>query len=176
MKSDRKFELVLYPDSTSYDTSDVLLRAIRYWDYWAYITHDKDIDDDGLLKKSHIHFIGRNKEDVITPAGVMYHLGIPENAIQQIRYWKSAVQYLIHKNAPDKVQYGIEDITSNFDVSMYFKDAKDETEEAQRIINFIYQTESTDIKTLVDFALNNNLWATFRRGYSIYKELMKGDV
>lgn len=69
MKSDRKFEIKLYPDATNYDCSQVLLKAMKYWDYWAYITHDKDKDEDGLILKPHIHFIGRNKEDVITPKG-----------------------------------------------------------------------------------------------------------
>lgn len=175
MKSDRKFELKLYPDAKNYDCSEILIKAIKYWDYWAYITHDKDKDDDGMIIKPHIHFIGRNKEDVITPKGVCYHLGIPESALQQIHYWKSAVQYLIHKNAPDKYQYGIEEVTSNFDISTYFKDAKDETEEAQRLITFIYNTEDKSLKNLVDYALNNNLWSSFRRGYSIYMALLRGE-
>lgn len=174
MKSDRKFELMLYPDSTSYNCDEVIVKAIKYWDYWAYILHDRDIKD-GKLIGPHIHFIGRNREDVITPQGVCYHLGIPAEHLQQIRYWKSAVQYLIHKNAPEKTQYGIEEVTSNFDISTYFKDAKDETEEAQRLISFIYQTEDRSLKNLVDYALNNNLWSTFRRGYSIYIALLRGE-
>ena len=55
----RSFLGVLYPDSESYDCSAVLERLSCLFDEWAYIVHDSDSDENGELKKAHIHWIGR---------------------------------------------------------------------------------------------------------------------
>ena len=69
MKQDRKWELVLYPDSDSYDVSSVLADLAGVFDQWAYILHDSDVDADGNLKKPHYHFYGKSS-DKITASGI----------------------------------------------------------------------------------------------------------
>ena len=77
MRSDRKFELVLYPDSTSYDCQTVLSKACAYFNEWAYILHDKDLDENGQPKKPHFHFYGKSSGSPLTPQGVASRLGVP---------------------------------------------------------------------------------------------------
>ena len=55
----RSFLGVLYPDSESYDCSAVLERLSCLFEEWAYILHDSDSDENGELKKAHIHWVGR---------------------------------------------------------------------------------------------------------------------
>ena len=58
-KQSRSFLGVLYPDSTSYVFDDVLVRLKDTFPELAYITHDRDVDDNGELKKPHVHWCGK---------------------------------------------------------------------------------------------------------------------
>ena len=59
MRSDYKWELKLYPDSSSYDCNAVLDCAQDYFKEWAYIIHDHDVKEDGTPDKPHVHFMGQ---------------------------------------------------------------------------------------------------------------------
>lgn len=50
---DRKYQGVLYPDSESYCCDDVLNILKSTFPEFAYILHDKDVDENGELKKPH---------------------------------------------------------------------------------------------------------------------------
>lgn len=54
-KQSRTFLGVLYPDSEGYDCEKVLLRLQDTFEELSYITHDMDVDENGELKKPHIH-------------------------------------------------------------------------------------------------------------------------
>lgn len=111
-KKFRSFAGTLYPDSESYDC-DHLLSVIRskFID-WAYILHDKDTDENGVLKKPHIHWVGRATPRSLSV--VANFLGLPENNIEIVRNFDNTVCYLIHLNDIDKYQYSPDDVVSNF--------------------------------------------------------------
>ena len=91
LRRDRKFELVLYPDSDSYDCDAVITLAQSYFSDWAYCLHYADTTDDGELKKAHIHFVGK-LSDVKSPEVVCKDLGLPLNAISNIKIMEYIVQ------------------------------------------------------------------------------------
>lgn len=171
MKQDRKFELILYPDATNYDYNTVILSAQKFFDYWAFVVHDMDRDENGDPIKPHVHFIGK-KETIITPKGVCYQLQVPEQNLANIKYWKSAVRYLIHHDQPDKYQYLLESVSSNFDLSVYFKEALDEADQANQIFKKIASDPTLTEFKLIEWVLDNQLWATYRRGYSVWHNLL----
>ena len=78
LRRDRKFELVLYPDSDSYDCDTVIQLSQSYFADWAYCLHYADTTDDGKLKKAHIHFVGK-LSDMRSPDVVCKDLGLPIN-------------------------------------------------------------------------------------------------
>jgi hypothetical protein len=82
---------------------------------YAYILHDKDIDDKGKLKKPHYHvYLWFNSATDISQVATWF--GIPENMIKKIKGRKKDVlKYLSHKNAPTKYQYDETEITTNID-------------------------------------------------------------
>lgn len=86
--------------------------AIR--DY-AYILHDKDVDEQGKQKEPHYHIAIRFKDTVNTKY-VAQWFGIQENYVGRIKgRWTDVLKYLIHGNASEKYQYSAEEVTSNFD-------------------------------------------------------------
>lgn len=169
MKQDRKFELVLYPDSNSYDCMEVIEKAKKFFSLWAFILHDKDIDDDGVIKKAHYHFIGK-RESVITPKGVCYNLGIEETSLAQIRKWSSAVRYLVHADHGKKYQYEHSEVYSNFNFEEFFNESG-ETDEVGKILDFVFRNPRCSYRQLSKYVLDNNLWASYRRSYTIIKDI-----
>ena len=57
-KQARKFSGTFYVDSETYSADDVIQTIQEYFDEWAWIVHDKDVDENGELKKPHVHWIG----------------------------------------------------------------------------------------------------------------------
>ena len=58
-KQGRNFLGVLYPDSESYDCQKVLSRIEDTFVDFAYIVHDLDVNENGEVKKAHIHWCGK---------------------------------------------------------------------------------------------------------------------
>lgn len=102
----RCFNLVLYPENWQhFDTHDFILQ-----DYdSACILHDKDVDEEGNIKKPHWHIVIRCKNAVWNTA-LAKELGIEDNYIQKCRSLKSSLKYLIHYDNPDKYQYSIHSV------------------------------------------------------------------
>ena len=114
---------------------------------YAYILHDKDIDDKGKLKKPHYHvYLWFNSATDISQVATWF--GIPENMIKKIKGRKKDVlKYLSHKNAPTKYQYDETEITTNIDLTKYTNDENDYSRLSDfnnysyaEHINYLYET------------------------------------
>lgn len=110
-KKFRSFAGTLYPDSESYDCETLLLTIRSKFIDWAYILHDKDTDENGVLKKPHIHWVGRATPRCLSV--VSNFLGLPENDIEVVKNFDNMVMYLIHLNDIDKFQYSPDDVETN---------------------------------------------------------------
>lgn len=110
-KKFRSFAGTLYPDSESYDCEQLLSVIRSKFIDWAYILHDKDTDDNGELKKPHIHWVGRATPRTLSV--VSNFLGLPENDIEVVKNFDNMVMYLIHLNDIDKFQYSPDDVETN---------------------------------------------------------------
>lgn len=107
----RVFSGVIYPDSESYNPIEVLETLKSKFKEWAYCLHDSDVNDEGELKKPHIHWVGRG--DPRTLSAVAKFLGLKENEVELGKNFKALIQYLIHLNNPEKAQYSIENVVTN---------------------------------------------------------------
>lgn len=112
VKKFRSFAGTLYPDSESYDCEHLLSVIRSKFIDWAYILHDKDTDENGVLKKPHFHWVGRATPRCLSV--VASFLGLPENNIEVVKNFDNVVCYLIHLNDIDKYQYSPDDVESNF--------------------------------------------------------------
>lgn len=110
-KKFRSFAGTLYPDSESYDCETLLSTIRSKFIDWAYILHDKDLNENGELKKSHIHWVGRATPRCLSV--VSNFLGLPENDIEVVKNFDNMVMYLIHLNDIDKFQYSPDDVETN---------------------------------------------------------------
>ena len=94
---------------------------------YAYIIHDKDtytLEDEsknqqhkaGTLKSPHIHLLlkFRCPQQI---GNVAKWFNSPPNNVQKVKSEAAATAYLIHANAPEKHQYELNEVISNFDVA-----------------------------------------------------------
>lgn len=110
-KKFRSFAGTLYPDSESYDCEHLFSVIRSKFIDWAYILHDKDTDENGVLKKPHFHWVGRATPRCLSV--VSNFLGLPENDIEVVKNFDNMVMYLIHLNDIDKFQYSPDDVETN---------------------------------------------------------------
>jgi hypothetical protein len=91
--------------------------------HYAYILHDKDVDELGEPVAPHWHIylsFGGISQDSDMVAG---WFGVPTNCVEKIKHTrKKALQYQIHKNAPEKYQYDINEVSTNLDFLAEIKD------------------------------------------------------
>ena len=167
----RNFELILYPDSESYDCDQLLDLLSQKFDKWAYIKHDRDTDNTGELKKAHYHAYGSRSSPVLIST-IANAFGLAANFVNPVLDWNAAIQYSTHINQPDKYLYRPSDITSNFDHFKVFKSQRDDAEDAAAIFQYIADTRCVNFTKLTQWVLENCYWASFRRGQSIWKELL----
>lgn len=166
----RNFHGVVYPDSESYDCGAVLDLLSEVFTDYAYILHDKDVDDSGEVKKAHIHWVGKRKSPV-TCKTIANALGLAEHDIERTKKWKSMVRYLIHADDEDKYQYEPELVVSSFDYGEYVTPLSD-VDMAINIMDYILEHDNVRVTELARWAAANGLWSEFRRSFPIYAAIM----
>lgn len=163
-KKYRLFSGVLYPDSESYVCEEILTIITQKFSEWAYILHDKDIDDDGNPKKLHYHWIG--KGDPRTISAVSKFLGIPEHDIEIGKSFPLLVQYLIHQNNQEKYQYSSDDISHNISqISKYLR----KRSEGEYVLDLIEVKRNNSWYSTVTWASYNQCYDVLRRNIGIIK-------
>lgn len=113
MKKYRSFTFALTIDDTP-NINEIIDIVIQYPKY-AFIIHDSDLLDDGTPKKDHYHFY-IEFPNPRSFQSIANDLSIAVNFIEKVYDKSSILLYLTHKNRPEKFQYNITDITSNFDI------------------------------------------------------------
>lgn len=118
-----------------------------YVNYYAFILHNKDFDENGEQKRAHFHIVLETirpyaKSSVLTD--IVKELCCAREVVSVRAYdsCKLAVQYLVHKNDEDKAQYDILDVLSS-----------DETRTIDYIDNDI-ESDDLDIKDLCEICKN----------------------
>lgn len=106
-KKYRNFQAVLYAEP------DIKRLSA---DRWAYIKHDRDLDNDGNVKKAHYHILiefGNPR----TISSVAKMLDVASNMVEVCYSVEGTRMYLTHANAPDKVQYDVSEVIANYDIN-----------------------------------------------------------
>lgn len=135
-------EIVQQLEYLSLDKIESVLKSKECIKDYAYIVHDKDVDDKGALKKSHVHLALRFNNAYDTKH-ISQWFNIPEQSIEKVKgKWVDVLKYLTHKNALDKFQYLDEEVVSNFDFVEEIKN-KDKSKDERKfeIINKIVSGE-----------------------------------
>lgn len=169
MKSSRIWEVVVYPDSESYNAAEVLAKVTEYFATWCYILHDKDLNDDGTPKKAHYHVYGK-LDTPRTPQAVANALGVGVASLRAVSSWRGAVRYTIHLDHPSKYQYSADDVVANFELFKLL--TVDDDVQAARIFSFINSSRCTTVSELTAWAFANGCYSALRRGFAVWSRLL----
>lgn len=177
VKQDYKFLGVIYPDSESYNYFQVESAIKEYFSKWAFCVHDSDIDETGAPVKTHVHWVGVKKSGdgkhcPVPISTVSEKIGLEEHEIEFAKSERAAIRYLIHADDEDKYQYEITQIKCNFSLLKYFKD-RSAAMKSKIIYDYIKRERPSCMSQVVDYVLDNNLYAEFRRGFAIWDTLIK---
>ena len=189
----RAFKGVFYPDSDTYDYSDVM-QKISSFGSALFILHDKDLNDEGEVKKAHYHFVvrwtsgtalyrssianlsGLSKMDVIPIYGK--YDSDQGNSLEQ------SLLYLTHRNYPEKVQYSDSDLLLSYDSGLVLynlykgflndKVVTLDSDALQQIRDFIVNQDFRVTSTaLLDFLIRNDFLAVYRRYYHLISNIQR---
>lgn len=117
----KHLDIELYPEDGWTDAKiEEVAQSKKSVKQYAYILHDRDMDEDGNLKKPHYH-VYLNFGD----ANVQYEhaakwFDTRPSMVQKIKSNKLlTLQYYLHMNQPDKHHYPTEALRANFDVAAF---------------------------------------------------------
>lgn len=112
-----EYTSVLYPQE-DVTHKQALERLLNYsslwgWKYW-YIMHDKDKKEGSdELKKPHVHLVVQTPRKMSLKT-IATRLQVDENYIQPVDSLYGMLRYLCHMDDPDKYQYPVEVVKSNY--------------------------------------------------------------
>lgn len=183
-KTYRAYTGIFYPDSVSYVCEEKLALLDGAFNKWAYVLHDRDVwteDDEridsahcaGSLKKPHFHWVGY-RENGVALATVAKALQLSDNDIEIAKHgWKNVCRYLTHLNAPEKAQYDVSEITSNFDIQSLMFDEVSAEDMAKTIFSYLMESGCISTRQLVKWSFDNGCWSELRRSFSLYQSIMQ---
>ncbi len=90
---------------------------------YAYILHENDVNEKGEVEQAHYHLCFRKTNKTNFKFDTLKH-AFPVGKIEQGRTWEYMIQYLIHKNHPERTQHSVESIKSNINggtLDLYLK-------------------------------------------------------
>lgn len=185
------FSTVLYEDSTSYKYEEIIKNIKANSVQYAYIVHDKDVttqsdieEQEGIeenlvkyvgeQKKKHTHvvWIVDNSIQLGLAANIM---GIPSNYVKKVKNKVGALQYLIHKNNPEKYQYEAENVVTN--IENFRKKYTEDLEGVMKAIKIMDFIDSVNgpitISVVARWCTQEFCWDEFRRGQHLFTAIIK---
>ena len=118
----RQCEIVTNVEHTSETFINIVLMGYATIKEWAYIKHDKDVNEKGEPVKPHFH-IYLNFGVAQDTDKIAKWFEVKPNFVNKIKgRKKDMLKYLIHKNAPSKYQYDITEVKSNCDLEVELLD------------------------------------------------------
>lgn len=165
----RSFCLLLYPDDPSHVVA--IDTIVNNYDC-AYILHDKDVMQDGEIKKSHYHFVVNVGKNAVWSTAFSDNLGISSNYIQRCRSLDRSLEYLIHFNEPEKYQYDIDCVHGSLRsrlLQIISSSDKTEGDKVSDLLDFIDNYEGyLKISVFSRYCASVGMWDIFRRSGVIF--------
>ena len=159
------FCCILYPDSVTYDVDKVIKAlAEEHLTFAVSPIHDKDVEEDGSLKKGHYHLLlaYSSATTLSNIRGWFNVCGMPESELHSIRVCASGVgyyRYLTHMDNPEKAQYNDKDIRVFNDSDELFKKfsktASEKIDDLVRIFQIVDELNTISFHSLIQYLMFN---------------------
>jgi len=165
--------LLFYPGSEG----DLILEKLRAFEH-VVILHDKDLDDEGKIKKPHYHAVLCMK-NASWQSAISKEIGLSERFIQQIRNEEASLCYLTHKNEEKKHQYNVSEVSGSSRMlgrmkNFLEKETKGEGERCMELFEFIEKYPGNlTVSVFAKHCASVEMWDVFRRSSFIFLQIIK---
>ena len=168
----RNWSWIIYPESAPENWRTILDESGEKW--IESPLHDKDINElTGEPKKPHWHIIisFSNKKSYKQAKLISELLNAPEP--QSVGSLQGSVQYLWHRNNPEKYQYNKADVVAHngFKYRQYLTDVGVDTDIIlQEVIQWVKETGCSEYGDLVDYSVSEKFddWFQTVRSQTIF--------
>lgn len=150
----RYFEAIIYPEDENFQTYFNYIR--KYYTEVTWILHNRDVDENGEIKKEHIHILFKVGENARHLNVIAREIGILPNYLQGINK-EARLIYFTHKNNPEKTQYKPQEIDGelkNLAIKLYER-SKPEEERYLPILQAIQNGKIKDLTQLLCYAIGH---------------------
>lgn len=139
-------EIVSDTEHLTLETIQKVLGEQNSIDKYLYILHDKDKKEDGTMKNPHYHvYLHFNNSRCFD--NIAKWFGLPVSFVSKIKgRFGDALEYALHKNAPEKYQYSASDAVANFDFNKAIEQNQEYKAKRQNLNNIIADIETGAIK------------------------------
>lgn len=164
----RNWRILVYPESAPENWRDVIDDTHIEW--VESPLHDKDVEDDGTVKKAHWHitllYPGKKSFEQIKELTDKLHAPIP----QKCDCVKGSIRYMVHKDHPEKAQYNWSDIKCHGGADLDALCAPTHSERLiilKDMVRFIKINHITEFQTMAEYTSENNSeWFSVMMNYS----------
>lgn len=163
--------VLLYPEQTEHINAYNIIKA-NY--SFASIVHDRDINEDGELKKVHMHVIIR-LQNTQENSSLAKNLGIREGLVCNILSLKGSLEYLIHFNNPDKYQYPLDCVYGDLKPTLidFINSGIPECERFKQLLYLINNEKPTTTYQLTMLCVENGYYDLLRKNSYLLIQLIK---
>ena len=166
------FAMILYPECEEHmKVLEYIKMSIDVYEY-GYILHDKDLDENGELKKPHIHLMYKFPKQATAKAQFESFCGLI-NHIEPIYDQSSYYQYMLHKRLADIVSgkhlYDESEMicSDNFSRKCIGKTSKSSLNKILILYNYVRECNG-DLYSVINYAIENDLYDLYEKiQYSI---------
>lgn len=146
----RHFTTVVYPESAPDNWMEILSQ--QHVQAFVSPLHDRDVNPDGELKKSHWHVIIMfDSLKTVTQAKEIFDL-IGGVGCEKVKSLRGNARYLCHLDNPEKVQYSTEDVKS-FAGADYFEICSYSCDRYAAIGDMLEFCEDNNVFSFAEFLL-----------------------
>lgn len=166
------FAMILYPECQEHMKILEYIKSSTYKYEYGYILHDKDIDENGELKKPHIHLMYKYPKRVSAKNQYESFCGLI-NHVEPIHDCVSYYDYMLHRRIEDFISEkhlydDSEMITSdNFTKKCIGKTSKTSLSKSLILYNYVRECNG-DLYSVINYAIENDLYDVYEKiQYSI---------
>lgn len=174
----RTFMLILYSDDDNYlEYLNFIIDKQFHTKNYRYlgITHDKDLDDEGKIKKQHDHIV-LYFDNPRTIDSISKEMNLPVQYIEKYSSLKTALLYLLHYNQGDKIQYEIDFTYGDLKNELKKYITNTPSSEEERVLKLLDIIDSyyhyTSYSTFLRDVCNNGLYDILRRNNYMFLKIL----
>lgn len=173
-----KMVMVSYLDESEIKNSINELKLLYGLRQYCYIKHDIIENDE----KEHFHIYLRFLKPV-NQSCICKFFGISVKQVQKVTSYQAYIAYMLHLFEEDKHKYPKERLVyEGLNIEQVLLDAEDNNGKVMSEDEHLYFLVTNllegdyNLRACMNYCITNGCWSVFRKNYTIFRDIAKGEV